>query len=39
MLSKQFDGPGDCLDHAGSGSGTIASDEGSLGIKVCDSTF
>jgi len=39
MLSKQIDGPRDSIDHAGSGGGTIASDESRLGIKVCESTF
>ena len=33
MLSKQFDGPRDRVDHAGSGGGIIEGDEGRLVIK------
>jgi len=39
MLSKQFDGPRDRIDHAGSGGGIIEGDEGRLGIKVGESTL
>jgi len=39
MLSKQFDGPRDGVDHAGSGGGIIEGDEGRLGIKVGESTL
>ena len=39
MLSKQFDGPRDCVDQAGSGGGTIEGDEGRLGVKVGESAL
>ena len=39
MLSKQFDGPRDGIDQAGSGGGIIEGDEGRLGIKVGESTL
>jgi hypothetical protein len=39
MPSKQFDGPRDRVDQAGSGGGIIEGDEGRLGIKVGESTL
>jgi hypothetical protein len=39
MLSKQFDGPRDRVDEAGSGGGIIEGDEGRLGIKVGETTL
>ena len=37
--SKQFDGPRDRVDHAGSGGGIVEGDEGRLGTKVGESTL
>ena len=39
MLSKQFDGPRDRVDHAGSGGAIIEGDEGRLGIEVGESAL
>jgi len=39
MLSWQFDGARDGVDHAGSGGGIIEGDEGRLGIKVGESAL
>jgi hypothetical protein len=39
MLGKQFDGPRDGVDQAGSGGGIIEGDEGRLGIQVGESTL
>jgi hypothetical protein len=39
MLGKQFDGPRDGIDQAGSGGGIIEGDEGRLGIKVGESAL
>jgi hypothetical protein len=38
MPSKQFDGPRDGVDQAGSGGGIIEGDEGRRGIKVGEGT-
>jgi len=37
--SKQFDGPRDRVDHAGSGGGIVEGDKGRLGINVGKSTL